>query len=29
MKKEGLETPVDGVVTGSFDYQGTAALTYT
>ena len=28
MKKEGLETPVDGVVTGSFDYQGTAALTY-
>ena len=28
MKKEGLETPVDGIVTGSFDYQGTAALTY-
>lgn len=29
IKKQGIETPVDGIVTGTFDYQGTAALTYT
>jgi predicted secreted protein len=26
---ESVSTPVDDVVTASFDYQGTAALTYT
>jgi predicted secreted protein len=29
VKTESIETPVDDVISGSFDFQGTAALTYT